>query len=205
MDQQLQDRLAELLAAGQGERVGSETYLPILGLESDTRYGLCSDGSWVAHRPNAATLVRLAEGTEPHFCEAVECKRATFEELLAAGAKTLGLDPEALTFSFPSVAVVRALLHRQSVHFTRLALLWLGLILAQVLLGAATIWTNKAADVATAHVLVGALALALGAILSIVSFRQLMFAYGVTNLSAAAETRPLSTLKPLASGAGGLP
>ena len=49
---------------------------------------------------------------------------------------------------------------RALVHLSRL---WLGLILLQVGLGAATIWTNKAADVATAHVLVGALALAVGA------------------------------------------
>jgi heme a synthase len=49
---------------------------------------------------------------------------------------------------------------------------WLGLILAQVFLGAATIWSNKAADIATAHVLVGALSLALGAIVSIMSFQE---------------------------------
>src|ERR1039457_3433651 len=36
---------------------------------------------------------------------------------------------------------------------TKLALSWFALILLQVGLGAATIWTNKAADVATAHVL----------------------------------------------------
>jgi cytochrome c oxidase assembly protein subunit 15 len=54
----------------------------------------------------------------------------------------------------------------------KLALLWLGLIGAQVILGALTIWTNKAADIATAHVLFGALSLATGAILSIVTLRQ---------------------------------
>ena len=52
-------------------------------------------------------------------------------------------------------------------YLSRMALAWLGLILTQVLLGAATIWSNKAADIATAHVLVGALSLALGAILSL--------------------------------------
>jgi cytochrome c oxidase assembly protein subunit 15 len=55
---------------------------------------------------------------------------------------------------------------------TRLSLFWLGLILLQVGLGAATIWTNKAADVATAHVLVGALALAVGALWCAIAFRQ---------------------------------
>lgn len=42
----------------------------------------------------------------------------------------------------------------------------------QVGLGAATIWTNKAADVATAHVLVGALALTIGALWCAIAFRQ---------------------------------
>jgi hypothetical protein len=49
---------------------------------------------------------------------------------------------------------------------------WLGLIFVQVLLGAATIWSNKAADFATGHVLIGALSLAVGSLLSVVSFQQ---------------------------------
>ena len=57
----------------------------------------------------------------------------------------------------------------------RLAAGWLGVILLQAALGAATIWTNKAADVATAHVLTGALALAVGTLLSLVAFREESF------------------------------
>jgi cytochrome c oxidase assembly protein subunit 15 len=56
---------------------------------------------------------------------------------------------------------------------TRLAFLWLGLIVAQICLGAATVLSNKAADVATAHVLLGALSLATGATLCIISTRSL--------------------------------
>jgi len=55
---------------------------------------------------------------------------------------------------------------------SRLTLLWPGLVLIQVLLGAATIWSNKAADVATLHVLTGALLLAFGAILTIVAYDE---------------------------------
>jgi cytochrome c oxidase assembly protein subunit 15 len=55
---------------------------------------------------------------------------------------------------------------------SRFALLWLGPVLIQVLLGAATIWSNKAADIATLHVLTGALLLAFGAILTIVAYDQ---------------------------------
>ena len=53
-----------------------------------------------------------------------------------------------------------------------LAFTWLGLILVQVALGAWTIWSNKAADVATAHVVVGALSLVTGALGCLISFRR---------------------------------
>ena len=48
-----------------------------------------------------------------------------------------------------------------------------GLDLVQVALGAWTIWSNKAADVATAHVVVGALSLVTGALGCLISFRRL--------------------------------
>ena len=48
---------------------------------------------------------------------------------------------------------------------------WLGLILLQASLGAATVLSNKAADIATAHVLVGALSLAIGTVLCTIIFR----------------------------------
>jgi cytochrome c oxidase assembly protein subunit 15 len=64
--------------------------------------------------------------------------------------------------------------HLGSRHWlTRFANVWLGLVLAQVFLGAATIWTGKSADVATAHVACGALCLVTGGLASIVSFRLL--------------------------------
>jgi cytochrome c oxidase assembly protein subunit 15 len=60
----------------------------------------------------------------------------------------------------------------ESTVAVRLSWFWLGLTLFQVGLGAATIWTNKAADVATAHVLVGALALTIGALWCAIAFRE---------------------------------
>jgi cytochrome c oxidase assembly protein subunit 15 len=60
----------------------------------------------------------------------------------------------------------------ESTVAVRLSWFWLGLTLFQVGLGAATIWTNKAADVATAHVLVGALLLAVGALWCAIAFRE---------------------------------
>jgi cytochrome c oxidase assembly protein subunit 15 len=53
---------------------------------------------------------------------------------------------------------------------TKLAFFWLALIIFQIVLGIATIWTNKAADVATVHVLVGALSLVTGALWCLIAF-----------------------------------
>jgi cytochrome c oxidase assembly protein subunit 15 len=56
----------------------------------------------------------------------------------------------------------------------KLAWSWLALIVVQIALGAWTVWSNKAADVATAHVLVGALSLVTGALWCIIAFRRPM-------------------------------
>jgi len=61
--------------------------------------------------------------------------------------------------------------HGARAPVTRGILLWLGLILAQGFLGAITILSNKAADIATAHVLFGAVTLALGTMLCIIYSR----------------------------------
>jgi cytochrome c oxidase assembly protein subunit 15 len=73
------------------------------------------------------------------------------------------------------------------------AALWIGLVLIQFCLGAWTVWSGKAADVATAHVLFGSLTLVTGVVLSVVlsaivarsmeSARE----YGLANLIAAAR------------------
>jgi cytochrome c oxidase assembly protein subunit 15 len=56
-------------------------------------------------------------------------------------------------------------------RLSRLACGWFLLIVAQIFLGAATIWTGKKADIATAHVACGALCLVLGGLISLISFR----------------------------------
>jgi cytochrome c oxidase assembly protein subunit 15 len=53
---------------------------------------------------------------------------------------------------------------------TKSAFFWLALIVAQIGLGAWTIWSNKAADVATLHVMVGALSLVTGALWCVIGF-----------------------------------
>jgi heme a synthase len=55
---------------------------------------------------------------------------------------------------------------------TKFAFFWLVLLALQIILGAATIWWNKAADIATGHVTVGALALLAGALWWLVAARR---------------------------------
>lgn len=55
----------------------------------------------------------------------------------------------------------------------RLSILWVVLVFCQITLGAWTIWSNKAADIATAHVAVGAIMLSFGVSISAICWRIL--------------------------------
>ncbi|HEX4264346.1 MAG TPA: COX15/CtaA family protein [Verrucomicrobiae bacterium] len=89
----------------------------------------------------------------------------------------------------------------------KLAVFWLGLILSQVVLGAATILSDKAADIATGHVLVGALSLATGAVLSIIAFQFPQRAAGISPAKVISEAQPAANLKQVmeAGSAGKMP
>jgi cytochrome c oxidase assembly protein subunit 15 len=52
-------------------------------------------------------------------------------------------------------------------------MLWLVLVFCQIALGAWVIWSNKAADVATAHVALGAVMLSFGVSISAICWRML--------------------------------
>ncbi len=81
----------------------------------------------------------------------------------------------------------------------RFALAWLGLILLQAVLGAATIWSNKAADVATAHVVLGALSLVAGALLTILSIRVLIPVRAVVGKTTESATTAFAAVRRTAS------
>jgi heme a synthase len=77
-------------------------------------------------------------------------------------------------------------------HFT---LGWFLLIVTQIFLGAATIWSGKSADIATAHVACGALSLMTGGLISILSFRLLAAPVAQTF----AQKNKLTSLRPSSS------
>lgn len=72
----------------------------------------------------------------------------------------------------PSVAKRNEPIRSSACLLSRLAFVWLALVLIQAGLGAWTIWSNKAADVATTHVLVGAFSLVTGVVGCIICFRR---------------------------------
>jgi cytochrome c oxidase assembly protein subunit 15 len=76
-----------------------------------------------------------------------------------------------VTISILAAAAAMWLTPGTSPRLRRWSAVWVGLVFVQFLLGACTIWTNKAADVATAHVATGALTLVLGALLTAMSWR----------------------------------
>ncbi|MBE0541542.1 MAG: COX15/CtaA family protein [Verrucomicrobia bacterium] len=82
---------------------------------------------------------------------------------------------------------------------TRLGWFWLATIVVQAALGAFTLWTNKAADVATAHVLVGALSLVTGALACIIAFRQSAPLRAAPATAAFDLTRPELGSRPVAA------
>lgn len=55
---------------------------------------------------------------------------------------------------------------------TKLSFVWTLLVFSQAALGAATIWSNKSADIATAHVAVGALSFMVGSMMILVARRM---------------------------------
>jgi cytochrome c oxidase assembly protein subunit 15 len=74
------------------------------------------------------------------------------------------------------------------VALTRACAMWFCLVCTQLLLGAWTIWSNKAADVATAHVAVGAMLFGLGVAISALALRG-----GREATTPTVSARPLQT------------
>ncbi len=92
---------------------------------------------------------------------------------------------------------VRALRRLGKRHILfRLSAFWLGVIVIQAGLGAATILTNKSADIATAHVVVGALSLSLGALSWIIASQCLGSSERLVRQVPSTDMEVMSSVRP---------
>jgi cytochrome c oxidase assembly protein subunit 15 len=73
----------------------------------------------------------------------------------------------------------------------RLSLLWMILVLGQITLGAWVIWSNKAADIATAHVALGAVILSFGVSISAICWRVSLSEIGRARPPGAPRSEPV--------------
>jgi heme a synthase len=76
-----------------------------------------------------------------------------------------------LILALVSACYLKARREQAGPQLKRLTSAWLGLILLQAILGVVTVLKNKPADIATAHVVVGAASLALGVLMSMILVR----------------------------------
>ena len=73
----------------------------------------------------------------------------------------------------------------------RLSLLWVALVLCQIVFGAWVIWSNKAADVATTHVALGAVMLSFGVTISAICWRIVQTQLGKARPPGAPYSEPV--------------
>jgi heme a synthase len=74
----------------------------------------------------------------------------------------------------------------------QLSVLWFALVVFQVALGAWVIWSNKAADVATAHVALGAVMLSFGVSISAICWRVLRTEAGCPAAAEPGAPKPIA-------------
>jgi hypothetical protein len=121
----LGDEVGRLLAEGRGDERAGVRFLPLVTLESESRFGLDAAAIWVAVPPDERPPFSCAPGDEHLLAEALEWKREKFDAALEEGARAQGLAPEDVVFAFPALELVRSVLATRSPYLTRLALLWL--------------------------------------------------------------------------------
>ena len=98
----------------------------------------------------------------------------------------------AILIALHSVAV-RMIRQRELASRIRFAArLWIVLVIAQIALGAWTVWSNKAADVATAHVFMGALTLVTGVLLSVALSAMIARSTGPKNIGTATRQQEIA-------------
>jgi cytochrome c oxidase assembly protein subunit 15 len=113
-----------------------------------------ANGAWIPDTSTAA-LARINTWRDAHAFSNVTAFQIWLQMAHRFLAAIIGVGVIAFCFRVWRDA-------RQIISLRRLSILWLVFVLLQILLGACTIWSNKAADVATAHVAIGATMLCFG-------------------------------------------
>jgi hypothetical protein len=119
-------RISEVLDGGGGEPLGEGRFLALVILESGAKCGLDREGRWLLVPDDGRAAVRFEAQSAHLFHEALEWRRARFDDALEAGARANGLPPDDVVLAFPAIDVVRAVLAKQHPYLTRLALEWVG-------------------------------------------------------------------------------
>jgi len=123
-DLTLASRLAEILDTG-GEPAGDQRFVPLVTLDSGVRCGLDREGRWLLVPGDGRAPVRFDPGVAHLFHEALEWKRARFDDAVETEARALGLPAEEIVFGFPAIDVIRGVLAKEHPYLTRLALEWI--------------------------------------------------------------------------------
>jgi len=122
-----------------------------------------ANGAWIPDS-SASALVKINAWRDAHALSNVD----TFQIWLQMAHRFLAL--------LIAIAMIAFCLRtwrdaRHAPALWRLSILWLTLLACQLTLGAWTIWSNKAADIATTHVAVGAAMLCFGVSISAICWR----------------------------------
>lgn len=113
---------------------------------------------------DAATLARINQARDAQALSTVSAGQIWLQMTHRLVAALIGLAIAGFRWAMRRQANLPPLL-------ARLSNLWFSLVLIQIALGAWTIWSNKAADIATAHVAVGALLFGCGIAISAILLR----------------------------------
>jgi hypothetical protein len=120
-------RVQEILEGGGGELVpgASERFLPLVTLDSGARCGLDREARWLLVPEGDRPATRCTPAAAHLFHEALERKRARFDDAIEEAARACGLPAEHVVDTFPAVFVIRAVLEKEHPYLTRLALEWI--------------------------------------------------------------------------------
>ena len=124
-----------------------------------------ANGAWIPDT-SAGTLAKINAWRDAHALSDVSAFQIWLQMTHRLLAVLIGL-----AIILFAVRIWRLRKSSRAPILSGLSILWIALVFCQLTLGAWTIWSNKAADVATAHVAVGAIMLSFGVSICAICWR----------------------------------